>query len=289
MPIRIDHLTHVEDLVACEDLQRSLLGERARAILAVPTLAAIRRSGGLLLGAWEEEGGRRTLRGALVDMVAEADGYPARFSALVAVDPAYVNRGIAQSLRAMERDDCTKRKVDLVYGWADPLCGSASHIAFNRLGAIATAHTRNALGPLDDRLHCGLATDRVRIEWWIASPRVIGILDHGKSPPHFELGLERMQVLTRTTAQRSGHRRPIGLDASPEKSFVLVEIPADLDRLRENDLRLAKEWRLVTREALELLFSNGYTIVGFIHEGGRSFHLFERSDRGTILGRVPAS
>ena len=285
MAITVDQLTSLDDLLACEELQRRLLGHHARSILAVPTLAAIRRSGGLLLGAWEREGGRPSLRGALVDLVAEADEFPARFTALLCVDPALANRGIAQLLRASERSACVKAHADVVFWWSDPLGSAASHVAFNKLGAIGTAHRRNALGPLDDRPNRGLATDRLRVEWWISSPRVRAILDCGRLPPHYGLGLDRMQVITKTTGRPSGSRNLTGIDETASKPFVLVEVPVDLERLRKQDPSAARDWRLMTRDVFELLFASGYTIVGFVHEGGRSFHLFEREDRGTVLGR----
>jgi len=289
MPTTISRLTGLEDFVACEKLQADLVGASARSTLPVPALAAIDRSGGLLLGAWETEGGRRSLRGALVDLVAEADGYPARFSVLLAVDRAFANRGVAQALRAAERAASVRANVDLVYWWSDPLVGAAAHVAFNRLGAIATGHTRNALGPLDDEPNRGLATDRIRVEWWIDAPRVIAVLDEDRIPPHYGLGLDRMQLLTRSTTRPSGQRGPTSVDGTPTKPFVLVEVPADLRTLRARDPSAARDWRLTCREAVELLFSNGYLIVGFVHEGGRSFHLFERTDRGTVLGRSRAA
>lgn len=285
MSIGVSRLESLDDLLLCERLQEQLLGAGVRSILTVPTLAAIRRSGGLLLGAWEAEGSRRTLQGALVDLAAEADGFTARFSVFLGVAPGSRNRGAAQSLRAAERAACRAAGVELVFWWADPLQSAAAHIAFNRLGAIAPAHIRNALGPLRDRQNERLATDRLRVEWWINAPRVTSILDDGRPPPHLEVGLDRMQVLTRTRAQSAGYRKPGELQSGPTDRFVLVEIPEDIDRLRAEDEAAALAWRVSTREAFELLFSGGYTIVGFVHEGGRSFHLFEREDRGVVLGR----
>jgi len=285
MSIAVDRIESLDDLLLCERLQEQLLGPRSRSILTVPILAGIRRSGGLLLGAWETEGSRRTLQGALVDLAAEADRFPARFTAFLGVAPGSRNRGTAQALRGAERSACHTEGVELVFWWGDPLRSPPAHIAFNRLGAIAPAHVRNALGPLRDRENAGLATDRLRIEWWVNSPRVTAILDGGKPPPHFDVGLDRMHVLTKTRALSSGLRALSDVGSSPSGRFVLVEIPADLDRLRAEDEEAARSWRLLTRRGFELLFSDGYTIVGFVHEGGRSFHLFERADRGTVLGR----
>jgi predicted GNAT superfamily acetyltransferase len=284
MTTAVDRLTTLDDLLACEKLQQTLFGDRARSVLTVPLLAAIQRAGGLLLAAWGGEGRERSLCGALVDLVAEVDGYPARFTAFLGVRPDSVNQGIAQSLRAAERAIHAKAGVDLVYWWSDPLSSGESHIAFNKLAAISTAHCRNALGPLDDRANAGTATDRVLVEWWIDAPRVSAVLDEGRLPPHYGLGLDQMQVVTQTKGTPSGLRKFVGFDESPSRPVVLAEVPVNVQRIREEDAPGAKAWRIGTRETLELLFSRGYTIVGFVHEGGRSFHLLEHADRGSILG-----
>jgi predicted GNAT superfamily acetyltransferase len=274
-----------DELLACERLQEVLLGDRARSVLPLPTLAAIQRAGGLLLGAWEPIGSTPKLRGALVDLVAEADGYPARFTAFLGVHPKAVNRGIAQRLRSAERAACLDARVGLVFWWIDPLRSREAHIAFNKLGGLSVAHTRNALGPVEDRPNAGLASDRLRVEWWLDAPRVRAVLDEGRRPPHFDLGLSEMHVLTRTARGPSGDRRILGLDRAPSKPYVLVEIPVDLERISTANLEDARQWRLVTREAFEVLFDAGYVLVGLVHEGGRSFQLFERADRGEVLGR----
>jgi len=284
MTIVTSPLATLEDFRACENLQQQLLGDKARCILTLPALAAIRRSGGLLLGAWEE-GARPTLRGALVDLVAEADARRARFTVFLGVRRDSANSGIGQSLRRAERTACVEAGAELVYWWADPLRSEEAHIAFNRLGAIAVAHCRNALGPLTDRLNAGLATDRLRVEWWLHAPRVEALIDNAREPAHRSLAFDQMQVITQTKGRPQGQRAIAGLGEGPTKRFVLVEIPTDIASLLDRDPEAARRWRLTIRDAFELLFSVGYTIVGFVHEGGRSFHLLEHADRGEILGR----
>jgi len=271
MNIAIHPLTSLDGLRACETLQRSLLGDRAKAALSVPTLAAIKEAGGLLLGAWEE----KDLAGALVDLPADP-GSGGRFTCLHAVVEDERNKGIGARLRMRERGICLDEGTELIRWWMDPLRSDQSHLAFNKLGAVATAYMRNALGTLGDRLNAGLATDRLRIEWRIGSPRVRRTIDEGRPLPHFDLSFDQMEALTKTKGTTSGLRSLIGFVDSPQRPYVLTEIPVDLDRLRRADLSAARGWRLGTRELYPLLFSLGYTIVGLVHEGGRSFHLFER-------------
>jgi predicted GNAT superfamily acetyltransferase len=280
----VDRLATLDDLRACETLQQSILGQHARSIWAVPSLAAIQRAGGLLLGAWESSGDPRVLQGAIVDLVAEADGYPSRFTAFRGVAEAVRGRGIAHLLRVEERAVCRQDGVDLVHWWLDPLRSNEAHVAFNKLGAIATGYQANVYGVLHDRANSGLATDRFRVEWWLESPRVSAILDHARRPPHSRLGFHQMEVLTQTRALPCGERALIGVNEEITERYVLAEIPANLDRLRSEDAAASHHWRLETRELFARLFDQGYIVVGFVHEGGRSFHLLERSDRGSVLG-----
>jgi len=280
MNIAIHPLTTLDDLEACELLQRSLLGERAKAALSVPTLAAIKESGGLLLGAWEG----KALAGAIVDLVAVDPGASGRFTCVHAVAEGERNKGIGSLLRMRERAISLKEGTDLIWWWMDPLRSDQSHLAFNKLGAIGAGYLRNAFGPLADRLNSGLATDRIRVEWWLSSPRVRASLDEGRDLPHFSLAFHQMEVLTKTKGLPSGARALIGFDDSPTRTYALTEIPVDLDRLRKEDMGAARGWRLGLRELYPLLFSHGYTIVGLVHEGGRSFHLFERRRSEEVLG-----
>jgi len=282
MNIAVDRLKELGDLRACVTLQRAILGGRTPSVWDIPPLSSVLQSGGLLLGVRETPHPSAPLQGALVDLVAEFDGHSARHTAFYGVLKGARNQGIGQWMRAAEREICRREGVHLV-GWTfDPLCGVEAHIAFNKLGAIATGHRRNLYGVLPDRPNAGLATDRFLIEWWIESPRVVAVSDRGNLPPHYRVGLQDMTVVTHTQVS-SGLRVLTGYDENPTSRFVLTEIPVDLDRLRARDLAVVQGWRIQSRDVFEHLFEKGYVGVGFIHEGGRSFHLFEKTDRESVL------
>jgi len=283
MAIPISRLSDPSSLAACVSLQREILGERARTVWAVPALTAVTESGGWVLAAGAEDAGSSRLHGTLVDLVAEADGYPARYTAFRAVSRDARGCGVAQALRHAERTLCQRAGVDLAFWAIDPLRSVEAHLAMNKLGAIATQYRRDLFGETPDDVNLGLATDRLLIEWWIDAPRVVAILDRGSPPPHFRLGIHEMDVFTRTHLSANGVRMLVGHEDDPTGEHVLVEVPADLDRIRALDLVAAREWRVKSREVFELLFASGYVGTGFIHEGGRSFHLFRRADRRTVL------
>ncbi len=280
MTIAIRPLETIEDLRSAVTLQTAVMGERSRLVWGLPQLLHIRQSGGLVLGAQEEAIG---LRGLLIDLVAVADGYPACRTVAWGVESGYRNLGIGTSLRGAERRLLQDQGVDLVFWDVDPLLSGNLYVALRKLGGLATGYRRDALGGIRDAQSPGLATDRLRIEWWLDAPRVNDTLD-GKLPPsHDRIGLHRMDVLTKTTVLGSGMRGLSGDAAAPTSEHVLVEIPENLAELQRVDHDAAIQWRLRSRDIFDKLFELEYLGIGLIHEAGRSFLLFKKGTRRTEL------
>lgn len=286
MNIAIEPLATPEAFSACERLQQDIFAGNDRQILPGYLLVTLTRAGGTALGAYDTEVAPPRLCGCLIDLAAYQHGNLARSTLLHAVAKAVRNRGIGYRLRMVERKRCQREHVELVTWLTDPLRSTEAHFAVNKLGAIATSYERNVFGELSDPANRGLATDRLTIEWWINSPRVCEVIDKGKLPHHYLFGLERMEVVTKTRLTNSGQRRLLNAETNPRSAVILFEIPADLDRLREHDLDLARDWRIKTRDAFETLFANRYILSGFVHEAGRSFHLFEREKKASLLRRT---
>ena len=285
MTIAIRPLQSIEDFRSAVDLQQSILGEQASEIWRLPHLVDVQQSGGLLLGA------RATthttgpsLNAILIDLLSTVEGYAARRTVAWAVRPQQRNRGIGTQLRLIERKALQQEAVDLVYWDTDPLNSAEIYVALNKLGGILTGYSCDTLGSFRDARAPGLATDRVRVEWWIDSPRVISILDQGHGFPHQHVGLNEMVVLTKTTLLPAGVRGIINQEQMVTAEHVLAEIPESLEDLQVRDHDAAIQWRLYSRRFMEQLFGLGYLGVGLIHEGGRSFLLFKKGTRRTELG-----
>jgi predicted GNAT superfamily acetyltransferase len=286
----------------CEAIQQEITG-----IVRIPTsiMVDIEQSGGLIIGARENEVEGSTLAGALIDLVGESQGCRSWFTLFHGVRKELQNQGIGHHLRLRERMEGKREGIALVTWAIDPLESKLPHLAFNKLAAIAVSYKRNMYGEATAPDHRGLATrslatsglamhglatrslasDRLIVEWWLDSPRVSGVINRRRLPHHFHLGLDKMEVVTKTRLVQNGIRRLVSYEETPKGKVILVEIPADLDRLCDEDLNLARDWRLKTRNLFERLLTNGYTMTGFVHEASRSFHLLERADRKTILGR----
>jgi len=285
MSILIKPLETPRELSACQRLQTDTC--QGSPFLLVPALVALHRSNGLILGAVD---GQEKLLGAIVDLAAQDPAAPSFFTAFRAVNAERRNKGIITRLRRHERDLAIGRGVVLCRWPIDPLRSVEAHVAFNKLGAIAVGYERDLYGELLNSRNEGMATDRVIVEWWLTSPRVEAVIDRQMLPHHFHLGLDKMEVATHTSPTDDGHRHIIRFDSAvcsgvTKNAAVLIEIPARLDSIRTDNLDLARDWRLRTRDIFEQMFDAGYIITGLVHQGGRSFQLFERQSKSAILER----
>ena len=286
MNLVVDRLISPEAFSTCERLQQEIGESDERQILPVHLLVALQRNGGFVLGAYDAEVEPPRFCGCLIDLAGRYDANPSCFTLFHGVQREVRNRGIGFKLRVKEREECRKDGVGLIIWTLDPLRSLEAHFALNKLGAVAVSYERHLYGELSDLANRGLATDRLTIEWWIDSPRVSAVIDHGELPPHFHLGLNHMEVVTKTGLAGSGMRRLVSFEDEPGNAVILVEIPVDLDRLRALDPALARDWRIKMRDVFEVLLPRGYIVSGFVHEAGRSFHLLERSVKEVVLKRT---
>ncbi|MEA1870827.1 MAG: hypothetical protein U9N00_01330, partial [Candidatus Bipolaricaulota bacterium] len=257
----------------CEAIQQEITGT-----VRIPTsvMVDIEQSGGLIIGARENKAEDSTLAGALIDLVGESRGCKSWFTLFHGVRKELQNQGIGHHLRLRERMEGKREGIALVTWAIDPLESKPPHLAFNKLAAIAASYKRDMYGEATAPEHSGLATrslamhglatDRLIVEWWLDSPRVSGVINRRRLPHHFHLGLDKMEVITKTRLVKDGIRRLSSYEEAPRGKVILVEIPADLDRLCDEDLALARDWRLKTRDLFERLLTNGYTMTGFVHE-----------------------
>jgi predicted GNAT superfamily acetyltransferase len=118
-----------------------------------------------------------------------------------------------------------------------------------RLGARPVEYLRDYYGSGEDSaLSAGIGTDRFVVRWELASERAERAL--GGEPP-----------------------------ATPEPA-VRVEIPGDIQAVRDADRERAAAWRASTRQALEPALARGDRVEAFVRteDGGREryFYLLTR-------------
>ena len=103
----------------------------------------------------------------------------------------------------------------------DPLVRRNCVFNFDKLGATAVEYLPNFYGTMTDEINAGDDSDRLFVYWDLNETMGDGLI-------------------------------------SP--NAIAVEIPEDIEALRQTDLESAKLWRAKTRDVLEPLISKGWTI-----------------------------
>jgi chorismate synthase len=273
MEISIRPLSSLDEYKACEELQRRVWAmPDDLEVLPLHLLVAVQRSGGLLLGAF-----------AGVELIGFVFGFPGytgegrakHCSHIMGVDPGYQSAGIGYRLKLAQRDFALAQGVDLVTWTYDPLEGRNAYLNIHKLGAVSRTYVRDYYGPLTDGLSAGLPSDRLQVDWWIASGHMWQRQPRAAAEPHAS-GVLQVNETGRTA---TGLLTPGVLRLDTRAPLVQVEIPADYQSVKGADSDLALAWRQATREIFEFYFARDYSVVDFhsrlVEETRRSYYVLQ--------------
>lgn len=274
--ITIGPVTTQEEYLACEDIQRTAWRTGDEEVVPGHMLRAIRRHGGVLLGAYTPS---RQMVGFVCGFIAKTDDAERirlmgstymHYSHMMGIHPDYQSRAIGTRLKWAQREHVLTQGYKLIVWTYDPLLGPNARLNIEKLGTICRHYVRNAYGDMEGIYH-GLPTDRFEVEWWLTSRRVQDRLAGRVDKPGLADWLNAGARLVNPSVMRSdGSRKPGSVDAL-EGHMLLVEIPGDFNAIRDTDLDLARDWRLHIREVCEAAFAAGYVVGRLVSE---------RTDRG---------
>jgi len=158
-------------------------------------------------------------------------GRRAMHSHITALVPEYRGRGWGRELKEHQRQWAFSRDVGRITWTFDPLVARNAHFFLTVLGARATGYSVNVYGIFGGG-DAGDESDRLDVEWALA--------DIARPP-------------------------------AAESVVETLEIPADIEALRETDPVAAHEWRLRLRTEMEALLGRGLRLAGFDVERGYLF------------------
>jgi predicted GNAT superfamily acetyltransferase len=164
-------------------------------------------------------------------------------SHMLGVLPDYRNQGVGRMLKLKQRDDALDRGIQLIEWTFDPLELKNAFFNMERLGAIVRRYVENQYGTTTSPLHGGLPTDRCVAEWWLACPHAEAVL--------------RGELPARAIAER-------------------IEVPADVDIIRREEPRRAREIQKELGERLTGCFGRGLAVIGFERSAGAGTYLLGR-------------
>lgn len=118
-----------------------------------------------------------------------------------------------------------------------------------------------------DKLNIGLETDRLLVEWWIKSKHVEErVKENFPSYSLEELLAGNASIANKTMLIDPNFRKITKINTNLTSETILIEIPESIQKIKAANIKLARDWRLKTRELFETYFRRGYVAIDFLSE-----------------------
>ncbi len=284
-PIRYRLLRSLEEFRQTTRLQRETWGSAE--IVPPEMMVASSHSGGLVLGALM---GKR-----VVGFAYALAGWPRRrrgwegktrifWSHMLAVEPGFRDAGIGVRLKWLQRKHALGLGVKLIRWSFDPLEGRNAWLNLRKLGCLAAEYIPNLYGRMASKLEGGLETDRLIASWSLDSLRVRRLAHPGRKESTGSKWADSADILlapsVNETRSVGGVLRCKRVRLRLQAPLVRVEIPWDIQPIKQKHLNAAKEWRLKIRKAFMHYLGRGYVAADFwrAEVGGKrkSYYLLVR-------------
>lgn len=238
---------------ACLELQRTTWGEECTELVPTSLLMVTRKIGGVLAGAF---GADDQLLAFILGFAGQRDGRPIHWSHMLAVHPRARGRGLGRLLKLHQRKRLLERGIEVAYWTYDPLVSRNAHLNLNRLGVRVVGYESDMYGTrTNSSLHGPGGTDRFTVRWELDSERVRRIVS-GQPPTRAE---DYADAPVLAPGHSGGPASPF-----PAAPRVLMEIPADVQSLKESDRDMVMSWRQLTRAVLPWYLDRGYQVEGLL-------------------------
>jgi predicted GNAT superfamily acetyltransferase len=278
------------ELRQIEELQRVIWTRDEREVTPAHIFHALQYNGGALLGAFEGS----QMVGFTLSILATVEGLDHRidqvaaarlkmFSVIAGVLPGYRDADVGYRLKLAQRDFAVRIGVRLITWTYDPLESRNGRFNIGKIGAVCRKYVRNFHGEMSG-INAGLETDRFDVEWWITSNRAKSRIGQNRKPLTLAPLLSGGALLTNESSFNSqGLLEPPPNYISHPSNLILVEIPADFQKIKKQDFSLAIRWREHTRTLFENLFDSGFLVTDFVRneddeDRPRSYYLLTYQD-----------
>ena len=276
MHITYKRLKTLEELKPCEWLQEAVWKFNKSDIIPSRFMRVLCKHGGFAMGAFHGE----SMVGFVFGVPAIHYGRPSQHSHMLAVLPEYRNQNVGFYLKIAQRKDALSRNIELITWAFDPLQSKNAYLNINKLGVIACSYDINLYGEeTSSKLHSGLGTDRLLAEWWLYSDKVTSLMEGGSQEIGVKYSVEGIKI-NRTKRDKNGFLSPTEPDLTLTDGELLLEIPENIDKMKEENIQDAYKWRNLVQKSLLHYFTHGYYISSFLvereAEARRSYYILER-------------
>ena len=269
---------------AIEDLQKEAWQFSDLDTVPAATLIATQHAGGSVLGAFEGD----LMIGFAYAFPALEDGRASMHSHMLAVKPEYRNCHAGFYLKLAQRQSALEKGLDEITWTFDPLQSLNAHLNFAKLGVISNRYIPNFYGEATSSpLHSGFGTDRLWVRWLLNSDRVKRRTSLDASQRAGKLALDPSEagaVIGSALIYSESSRPMLGDFSRLSASRCAIEIPHNINALKEVEPRLGVEWREATRAAFLAALDEGFLAEDFVQIEGfdapRWFYLLNK--RGAV-------
>ncbi|MDX1616956.1 MAG: hypothetical protein R3300_21795 [Candidatus Promineifilaceae bacterium] len=282
--VEIRPITKVSETDQLEDVQRETWRMPDIEVLPSRFLHAMQFNGSPLIGAFVGErvvgyvfGTLGTVQGleARIDQIAAARLQ--LYSVMMGVLPDYQGLGIGYRLKLAQREFALRVGVRLVTWTFDPLESRNGYFNIAKLGVVCHRYLRDFHGRMGG-INRGLPTDRLHAEWWVTNNRVEArvVRNRGSLNLHAFVG-GGARLVNDVTIGSHGLPTPQPPFEQSNSRIIMVEIPADIQAIKQANMDLAQSWRAHTREIFEHYFERGYVVTDFVRhqeDDGRQRSLY---------------
>lgn len=269
--IEIRDMSTLEDYLECVQLQKEVWGfDDPYDVVPVPMLMIGKRNDGIVMGAYD---GSRMI-GFVYALPGTFEGRRVQWSHMLAVLPEYQNSDIGYRLK-MEQYRVSQEKEYEVIEWTyDPLESRNAHFNLKKLGCTAHEYEVNIYGITSSPLHGGMPTDRLIAHWQI--PPLQKKLPEWTAPPDDS-------ALVTETKRVDDLLFVEGIRLNAGNDLLFMEIPENMQALKQKSRETALLWRLKTRELFLHYFERGYEAYSFLHwtltQPSRSFYVLKKKSK----------
>lgn len=261
--ISIRQITDNAEMRAVEELQKVVWGIPDLEIVPASHLIAAVTAGGVLLGAFDAE----KLVGFVYGFVGYENSRVTHHSHMLAVKPEYRNFNLGEKLKWAQRDIVLSQGITKMSWTFDPLQSLNAYFNFNKLGVIADHYIVDFYGADAASFLHQNSTDRFWVTWDLDSERVKERLEKRVSTVEFE-NVKRLVKLSKYNTPMVAELDEVG--------EIAIEIPADINELQNENMKLAIQWRKTTREAFLDALAQGYIVKEFFRgiKDGQKYGLY---------------
>jgi predicted GNAT superfamily acetyltransferase len=259
LAVSIRILTKVEEFFQCESLQTEVWGTGELSVVPITHLLTASKNGGMVLGAFTPNG---KMIGFCYSFPGLVNGEIIMSSHMIGLLKEYRSSGVGYRLKLAQRVYSLERGIKRINWTFDPLESANAVLNIRKLGGIVRTYYENLYGNSPDLLNQNLPSDRLFVEWYIDSTRVVERIKVGDQLGN-ELSPEGLVALLIVQETTFGIPEITDTRLGLREERLFLEIPRNFYVLKKTDPDLAWSWRNEVRRALSHYFIRGYLVTDF--------------------------